>query len=365
MADFGIDYDTIDATLPDVVSGRTLHIDSDFCSYHGTLADENGVYPTVGESVERMVIQGDTLRALAAAEHMVFHFTHPDSPKGGRYDAAIQKAYQDNRVTDESTLSGEQLITYLDRQKHKECVKAARIGFHKYYAKRTVHHNSTIQSHMETELEADDSLTIALAADPNAVIWSPDKDLRMGSGMHLVEGEYYIKTVNGFGGCYLKEKTGSDGKVTKENKGYGTCWFWHQMLQGDGADHIQGCKGLYKELNDKLYPTKAQAAAHERIAAGGKLTKAMQTALDRPGTNSLGHVATHDLLKDCKTDQECLKVVAECYQGYYGDEWYSAYRDETYHWSAIFYESAKLLWMQRTRDKEDYKLFIQEVKNAD
>ena len=364
VSQFGIDFGTVNASLPTVVVGRVLHIDADFCSYHGTLSDEDGVYPTADESIERMVIQGDTLRALAAADSMCFHFTHPDSPKAGRYDAAIQQAYQDNRVVDESTLSGEQLITYLDRQKHKECVKQARICFAKRYSVVSKHYEYTISCHMETELEADDSITIAMYADKDSVIWSPDKDLRMGSGKHLVEGDYYIKEVNGFGGCYLKEIPIKEG-VRKENKGYGTCWFWHQMLQGDGADNIKGCKGLYKKLNDKLYPTLLQRNAHHRQFEDRKLTKAMVTALNRPGTNSLGHVTAHDLLKDCKTDLQCLNIVAECYQGYYGDAWYSEYKDKTYHWSEIFYESAKLLWMQRTRDVNDFKLFIQEVKNND
>ena len=357
VSQFGIDFGTVNASLPTVVVGRVLHIDADFCSYHGTLSDEDGVYPTADESIERMVIQGDTLRALAAAESMCFHFTHPDSPKAGRYDAAIQQAYQDNRVVDESTLSGEQLITYLDRQKHKECVKQARICFHKRYNTVTKYYEHPISCHMETELEADDSITIAMYADKDSVIWSPDKDLRMGSGKHLVEGDYYIKEVNGFGGCYLK-----DGPSGKENKGYGTCWFWHQMLQGDGADNIKGCAKLSKVINDREFPNKQLLDAYERIKVGRKLTKANQTALDR-GPANCGHVTTHELLKDCKTDMQCLTVVAECYQTYYGNAWYSEYTGKTHHWTEIFYESAKLLWMQRTRDVNDFKLFIQEVKN--
>ena len=358
MSRWGVDLGTVDATLPDVVKGRVLHIDSDFCSYHGTLADENGMYPSVGESIERMVIQGDTLRALAAAEHMVFHFTHPESPKAGRYDAAIQQPYQDNRVVDESTLSGEQLITYLDRQQHKECVKAARIGFAKVYADRRDHHGHTIQAHMEYKLEADDSLSIALNDDPNAVLWSPDKDLRMVTGKHLVEGEYYIKDVDGFGGCYIKDTASG-----KQAKGYGTSWFWHQMLIGDTADNIKGCAKLAKSINDKMFPNKALLDAHERLKDGRKLTKANQTALDR-GDALLGHVKAVELLKDCHSDIECLKLVAECYQAYYGDSWYSEHTGKTHNWTEIFYESAKLLWMQRTRDVNDFKIFIGEVKNG-
>ncbi len=359
MSQWGIDLGTVSDSLPDVVSGRTLHIDADFCSYHGTLPDEDGNYPTVGESIERIITQGDTLRALAAAEHVVFHFTHPDSPKAGRYDAAIQQPYQDNRVVDVSTLSGEQLITHLDREKHKACVKAARIGFAKQYeGKQYQHYEHTINCHMERELEADDSLSIALNADPDAVLWSPDKDLRMVQGKHLVEGDYYIKDVTGFGGCFIKDTASG-----KQAKGYGTSWFWHQMLIGDTADNIKGCAKLAKSINDRVFPNKALLDAHERLRNGRKLTKANQTALDR-GDAALGHVKAVELLKDCKTDKECLIIVAECYQEYYGADFYSEHTGRTHVWTEIFYESAKLLWMQRTRDVNDFKKFINEVKNG-
>ena len=309
----------------DRTPGRILHIDADFLSYHSALPDADGNLRPVSDCVDQLFVQADTLRALAQAEGFKLHFTHPESTKGGRYEAAIQKPYQDNRVREFDTQEAEDFY---------KATKALVADIRKEAARRCLetgmYLDVTVDASITKVYEADDTLSWAIYSNPEHVLWSGDKDLTMCRGKHLVDGDYYIKDVYGFGGCYL-DSSKSQPKV----KGYGTSFFWHQMLMGDTADNIQGLITISTEDLNEYFPTKTIEAARKRQEEGGTLTQAMQKALSR-GPQPCGPTKAKVLLDGCTSDIECLKRVKGFYQRTYGDDWLT-----------IFWSEAHMLWMTR------------------
>lgn len=114
--------------------------------------------------------------------------------------------------------------------------------------------------------EADDALGMG-----NGVKVHIDKDINMVEGLHLnwLTGERYI-VEPGLNGLKLNE-----GKL----KGYGTAFFFAQLLMGDSTDNIPGIKGI-------------------------------------------GPVKAFNLLKNCKTEAQCLDIVRKEYILQYKDEWH-------------------------------------------
>lgn len=118
--------------------------------------------------------------------------------------------------------------------------------------------------------EADDGMMIDAYSVPDALVMSPDKDLR------IVPCRWYdmqtgvTDTIKNRYGWIAFDDT--KGKVI----GHGTAFFWAQMLMGDTADNVKGLEKLY-----------------------GKLC---------------GPAAAYRTLKDCTTEVEAANTVLDAYR---------------------------------------------------
>jgi len=159
--------------------------------------------------------------------------------------------------------------------------------------------------------EADDAMSIRamelleLGYDP--IIATADKDLKQVpvKNYNLMGGELIDVGADPFGDLTLKF-VGSSAQL----KGYGSKFFYAQMLTGDTVDNIAGCAGI-------------------------------------------GSKRAFDLLSVCETEEECQKAVEDIYVKKYSDvpklrlHW-----DGTRYWSnayTLLLENAKLLWMLRCK----------------
>ena len=281
---------------PDVVKGRVAHIDADFIAYHASYERE-GETRTLDDMILAVQTMVRDLRASCGAELAILHTTPKGSDKAGRYEVAIQKGYQSARQNGE-------------KPRFLEAVRA--------WMETPMMTNVAGRSWLDAE--ADDGMAEAAWEAHNdgtpelCVIASRDKDLRIVPGLHFnfdtgeVEGADdtfgYIKiktTVK------IKELPDGKQKKTKTHKprGYGTKFFWWQMLMGDGADTITGIPRC-------------------------------------------GIVKAEELLRDCKNDYECLQVVKAAYKEYGETKGFLHWETkDDVPWADVFKSEAKLLWMQR------------------
>ena len=307
---------------PKMVPGRTVHIDADFMAYMAAYErkDEDLTIEDIFYRADVMIM--DKMQE-AAAEFTVLHLTPSTSNKGGRYEAAIQKKYQ-------ATRAGE-------KPRHLEACR-------EYMGKKTGH----VKGILWHNAEADDGMAEAgwKAYEDGqqhlCVIATKDKDLRMVPCFHLNWDTGEITDIysgitdmdnkreqvigkSTFGWIGIKEKISSSGKKTKKHDGFGTKFFWFQMLMGDTADNIKGCP---------------------KAMIGGKL-------------KACGLIGAYELLKDAKSDVECLKI---CMKEYSRNKYVHWEHGEAVEWQDAFWSEAELLWMQRTPgDIEDVHTWVREI----
>jgi hypothetical protein len=329
MSEFEIDFSlekTVGKVHHPMIKSRTLHLDADFLSYYVTFDDQDGELQ-LEDAVAGLLLQADTLREIAGCGDMCLHFTPKGSTKGGRYDYALQKPYQEQR-------SG---------KPKPRLLSAVRIACAERYAKGRLYNGIRVVAVMDALHEADDTLRFACEGNPDAVLWSLDKDLGFTNCTHLDEN-YGLVEVNGFG--YTRINVSESKSKTKTLKGKGTKFFWSQLLLGDTADTIVGCARLSKEINDREFPNKALKDAYARIDSGKAQTAITQAALDR-GDSSLGVIKVFELLAGAHCDRDALRIVVECYKSYYGSEHYSEFRGRSYSWYEYLVSEANMLWIKR------------------
>lgn len=291
----------------DIVPGRVAHIDADFLAYYAAYERE-GEDKTLQDMILAVNTMVTDLRKSCGAASAVLHVTPQLSDKAGRSKVAVQRAYQSAR-------SGE-------KPRLLEAVRA-------YMENPDIPH-TVGRSWMHAE--ADDGMAEAAWAAHAAgtpelcVIASKDKDLRMVPGLHFnfdtgeVEG-----AEDTFGYIKIKttaKKSEKTGKINKSHKprGYGTKFFWWQMLMGDGADTITGIPRC-------------------------------------------GIVSAEAMLANCKTDLECFHVVKDAYKAHAKKKgfihWHT--KDDA-GWAEVFWGEAQMLWMQRTAGNiNDVKKWIKEI----
>ena len=213
-------HDELDKAFPEPVSGRVVHIDADFACYQSTYI-KKGDHKTWEDMVHGIEMIFSNIQNLAGATQQVLHVTPAGSDKGGRYAQACTKEYQGNRLEIDKDVE------------HKKRVHAMR----EYVVdemRALAHFNQ----------EADDGMSRAAweahgyGQSNLCVIASADKDLRIPPGLHLnlTSGELE-GAEDTFGYIYV-----DDTKSTKKVLGYGSKFFWAQMLMGDTADNIPGVK---------------------------------------------------------------------------------------------------------------------------
>ena len=249
LAEFGLRVGDLpsnsysDKPYPKRVAGRVAHIDADFLAYQVSAESKDELDPTNDKprkSFEDMchnaTMAAEHLKSMCGADSYVCHLTPSGSNKGGRDDQAMQKPYQGNRK---------------DREK-PEFLDAMR---------KWIANNLNGIEHVHQE--ADDGLAQALynAEDKNlAVLASKDKDLRMVPGLHLDISRGIIVEVDTWG--YLEV---DESKSAKKVVGYGSKFFWAQVLMGDTADNIQGLPECVGRATLSVKPTAAYTKAVEAL----------------------------------------------------------------------------------------------------
>lgn len=328
---------------PETVSNRVAHIDADFMAYQVSAeskAELDPDDPTPRKTLEEMRHNAkeavDHIRKLAGAERAVLHTT-ANSDKGGRERIAIQQPYQENRK--ERTNRPE----YLDYVRE-------------FLGKGVGDTTGVFTGLNHTDQEADDGMAQAAYTDPdNNIVCSKDKDLTMVPGLRL---DLYTNNVwkldDGFGSIELVE-----GK-TKKLKGYGTKFFWAQVLMGDPADYIKGLPECPGSIWQEYDGTKGYYDALEQYTLA-KDPVQKQRLLDRVQkmelkTKKVGPVLAYNLLNSLTCDKDCFELVKECFvklaeqHGYTFQHWQTG---KLYTPTQVLLSEMKLLWMRRTKDEND------------
>jgi hypothetical protein len=277
---------------PSPVSGRVAHIDADFMCYQvsaETRDEMDGIKPR--RSLDDMKYNAqrglEHLMRMTGSTSYVAHITPSGSNKGNRDVLALTKGYQANRK---------------DKAKPE--------------------HLSTIRTFIGEELpsvvhldqEADDGMAQANynATDSNLrVIVSKDKDLRMAPGLHWdFDDECIVDVDDPFGSIWV-DRTKKSAKVL----GWGTKFFWAQLLMGDTADNIAGLP------------------------------------LD-PDGKKVGPIAAHNYLEDCTSDWQCFLVMKYLWSN--SPHVWTDYRDGSpSFWAKNMVGDMQLLWMRRKPEQTD------------
>jgi len=315
---FGIDTTSLVQQLrdfPDPVKGRVAHIDADFLAYQMSYEKEDE--PKKLEDIYDHVLKAvDDLRKLAGAETAVLHLTPKGSDKGNRDNLAVIKEYQSTRSREKPRY----LHVIRDWMGDLDIPRVkGKLHFH---------------------CEADDGMSSAQWAAINrgemdlSVIVSKDKDLRMVPGNHLnwdtgeLEG-ITDGTTYGFIEWNVAKK-----KIV----GYGTKFFWAQMLMGDAADTIWGLPSIAPVHVAKYLPTKAYTAAKDKAVALKKITH-----------KPCGPKAAFDLLENVDTEKAARELVVDLYREGNYKHWETG---DAVTWHAAFLSNAYLLWMRKEPENQ-------------
>jgi hypothetical protein len=350
----GVDLGDLDgswgggASLPPV-DPKLVHLcDADIGAYRVADLEKGDV-----ENYQDFVEWIEHRRLLCGAARTIPFVTA--GSKGGRYNLAVVREYQAKR----------------SKNRDPELVNRVR-ALRSLLAERD---NRTVVGELE---EADDLICqyqyaairgelrgCNLWPGERTVTDSDDKDLRMFPGLHIDPYTHEHVHVAGFGSCWLDESTS-----TKKILGWGTSFFWHQLLVGDGADNIPGLPALSGELANHYKPTAAVTKALGRIASGGterQLTAARRTIQERKPIK-VGPVLVATILAGVESDYEALRRVRECYYSYYGAGQFDFeyWKGHTVRKTAghMLLEQARLLWMRRV-PRECPTTFFREVIEAE
>lgn len=328
-------------SFPEVVKGRTVHIDADFLAYQVSFekVDDPKTFDDMKHNAQQAV---ELIRKLAAAEKVHLHLTPGTSDKGKRYKLALLKEYQATREGKEKPrylhLMREVLSQMFPATLHQLC-------------------------------EADDGMSsaqyAAIAAGQSnlSIIATKDKDLAMVPGLHLDWDTGRITDAATFGSVGLRVR-GSGQKVLD---GYGQKFFWAQMLTGDTADNISGLPKLTGEWLNKYKPTKetliAQGIANDPNL-GGTATgaRARKKLSDRPA-GLCGPVLAVSILDMVSSNSEAFELVKAMYKSYGEQIGFVHYTGiENIVWQQAFVSEAQLLWMRREPHNEnDVIKWFQEI----
>jgi len=342
---------------PDPVDGRVVHIDADFLAYQVSAESNEELDPTDStprKSLEDMKHNARTavnyLMKLAGATDYVCHVTPTGSTKGGRDAQAIQQEYQATRKARDN------------KPEHLDTIRA-------FITKEL---NGC--AHMDQE--ADDGMAQAAynATDPNlVVIASKDKDLCMVPGLHLMQDTGRIINVeNKFG--YIEI---DDSKSSKKLVGFGTKFFWAQLLMGDPADNIKGVPEVPGEVYLQHKPTTAfnkdletfKILLRKENKTESEI-KRFSTVSDRliaakKKTKSCGPMMAFTLLDRCDSDVECFYLIKYIFNvvGKFGYKFVHWRTGEEVTPTQAMLADMQLLWMRRNKNPNDVLDWLKERLN--
>jgi len=316
--------DKIDKFVP-VVSGRVAHIDADFIAYQVAYKEDH----TWDEMIHNLEVSIETQKNLCGAEYAVLHLTASASSKGGRYGAALLREYQATRKDKEKPAKLEDIRRFMRDEMHA-----------RYWKDREAD-DGMAQANMEA---------ITKGQRLRSVICSADKDLRMVPGLHLDPKSLCIVDADSFGSIWLDD-TGSSKKVL----GWGTKFFWAQMLMGDTADNISGLPAVCPPVLNFFKPTTQTIQWHQKAEEGCKKS-AEKLATRKPA--KCGPVMAADLLANCHSDKECFRMVWNLYKLYGEKVGFVSYKGAPVTPKQAFISEGQLLWMQRNPGINDFINFL-------
>jgi hypothetical protein len=333
--------DLLTESYPDEVPGRVVHIDADFACYQATYI-KKGEKKSWDDMTFGIGQIFENLRKLSGAEKSVLHTTPEGSDKGGRYEQATTHEYQGNRTEIEKD------------PEHTKRVHAIR----QYVV-------DELGGIAHLDMEADDGMAMAgwkahYTGESNlCVISSADKDLRMVPGWHCNPTTGILTCEdNTFGSVYV-----DDTKSTKKVVGYGTKFFWAQMLMGDTADNIPG---LHKASAKHIIAFKPSGKVRKAITRlttetlTEKQTAAQKKILADVKSKSCGPMLAFDIIKDVSSDKEAFELVKGLYKAQPDQltHWDTA---EDVTWQEAFMSNARLLWMRRSNEPDDVLEWFKEI----
>lgn len=351
LSQFGVDAGKLAShqhgeSYPKPVQGRVVHIDADFLAYQVSAESKDELDPTRPD-VPRKSFEDMCHNARAAAEHTmrlaggtsyVCHVTPSGSTKGGRPEQAIQLEYQANRK---------------DRKNKPEFLDQVRAYI-----------GQELNGAIHMKQEADDGMAQALyeADDPHlVVVASRDKDLRMVPGLHLDFDTGRVVNADKFG--YIEI---DDSKSSKKVVGWGTKFFWAQMLMGDTADNIRGLPVVSGQVLCGVKPSAAYMKAMkawvelppeaDRTEAQADQAKKLDAQIKAMHLKHkpCGPVMTVDLLSECKTDKDCYKLVRSLYEKAGVIQPFTHWRTSKAKTATqVMLSEMQLLWMRRTENPND------------
>lgn len=192
------------------------------------------------------------------------------------------------------------------KPQHFNNLTAYIIGNHPHYIANGIEADDAMAIEQYSTILSNEGLAFADGFNPDTIICSRDKDLRMIPGWHYSwecgkQASIGPVEVEGLG--WLEERP--DGKVI----GYGDIFFYYQMLIGDAVDNIGGVKGVG--------PKKALS-----------------------------------VLSEARTGREAYEIVKWEYERVYGEDWLN-----------MLQENANLLWMVRELDNNGRPVFYRPPKN--
>lgn len=210
------------AILPEMVPGRTVHIDGDYLCYFAAGGDE--MPPGMAREVAKDRIE--KYRLMTGSEFALVHLSSRDCDKGGRFFISKETPYQGQRTG--------------KKPKNWEAVRLWLEGYT----------GSAFKVKQWKTREADDGAAYCcetLSGGKDACA-SRDKDWRMFSALHCDWVTFQLTQVNP-GDFHV---LGPEPPKGEDQKHYGHYFFWFQMLAGDTADHIPGLYGTGKGDAAKL-----------------------------------------------------------------------------------------------------------------
>ena len=311
----------IKLTFPSLVEGRVLQLDGDALGYKCTYNDSEPFATARNNYLSSVEMR----RNMSGSSSVNIHLTGKN--KGGRYKLATVKEYQASRKNKVKPKNLHLLREYL---MDVDLALAANVIMHE-------------------NQEADDGMAqgnfwaIQAGTPQLSAIMAEDKDLTMCSGLHCDWNTFEITMVEGFGSIYLDTST-----KTKKIKGFGTSFFWAQLLMGDPADTIPGLEKVGGDILEVVKPGKKPNPKR------------------KPGL--IGPALTWEILKDCKTDHEAMLKVLACYNSFYPAEYtYTAWdgTEITRRPVQMLYEQAQLLWMRRVEGEQPNVFFKGVIEGSD
>lgn len=339
----GLCEDTQSVKFPDPTQGRVAHIDADFLAYQVSYERVDGEVKTLDEMQHNATEAIHMLRQLAGATQLHLHLTPSTSNKGGRYDQAIIKEYQGNRI---------------DKPKPR----------YLHIIRDWMGRNFPATLHQDCE--ADDGMSSAQYAAIKAgkrdysIIVSKDKDLNMVPGLHMDWDSGAIEdSGTDFGSIRLHKRNNGTDKIV----GYGQKFFWAQCLMGDSADHISGLPKVPAYILNEVKPTKETTLARTILmspnANAAQKAKAAKTLADRKPA-ACGPVLAYSCINALASNREAYEFVRDAYRTLgEGPYTYMHWRTgEVVPWNKAFVSEMQLLWMRRERhDPMDVIKWLQEI----